>query len=219
MNDKAMQAIEKEMAPILAAFADEIIQNEALFARIKAVYDAPREAAKLTPEQLRLVEVQYRNFARRGAALGAKEKARLEGDQRQARDALHHVLAEPARRRGELHASCSTRRPTSPGCPTRCARRSRSAAEAKKLEGQVADHEHALVGRAVPHVLVAARPAREGLAMWVSRGDNAGAHDNKPMITRSSRCAASARSCSASRATRTGSSTTTWRRRPTRRWR
>lgn len=75
MADKAMQAVETEMAPILAAYADEVVQNEALFARIKAVYDG-RATAKLTPEQLRLVDITYRSFARRGAALGAKEKAR-----------------------------------------------------------------------------------------------------------------------------------------------
>ena len=76
MNDKEMQQVETEMAPMLAAFADEITQNEALFARVKAVYDG-RASAKLTPEQLRLVEVTYRNFARQGAALAGKDKARL----------------------------------------------------------------------------------------------------------------------------------------------
>jgi len=61
MNDKAMQQIEQDMAPILAAFQDEITQNEQLFARVKAVYDA-RQTSKLTPEQLRLIEVVYKNF-------------------------------------------------------------------------------------------------------------------------------------------------------------
>src|SRR5271163_2438194 len=73
MNDKAMQAVEMEMAPVLAAFADEVIQNTALFARVKAVYEA-RETSGLTAEQKRLVWVVYRNFARHGAALGEQEK-------------------------------------------------------------------------------------------------------------------------------------------------
>ncbi|MGN6109901.1 MAG: M3 family metallopeptidase, partial [Kofleriaceae bacterium] len=76
MSDKQMQAIEQELAPVLAAFSDEITQNEALFARVKAVYDA-RATTKLTPEQQRLLDVVYRNFARRGAALGKAQKARL----------------------------------------------------------------------------------------------------------------------------------------------
>ena len=56
--------------------ADEITQNTALFARVKAVYDG-RQAAKLSPEQLRLVGVVYQGFARQGAALGEPDKARL----------------------------------------------------------------------------------------------------------------------------------------------
>ncbi len=75
MNDKAMQAVETETAPMLAAYSDEVIQNEALFARIKAVWDG-RASAKLEPDQARLLEVHYRAFARRGAALGKKEKQR-----------------------------------------------------------------------------------------------------------------------------------------------
>jgi peptidyl-dipeptidase Dcp len=76
MSDKEMQKLEADMAPKLAAFDDELRQNEALFARIKTVFDN-RENAKLSPEQLRLVDVHYRSFARRGAALGATEKARM----------------------------------------------------------------------------------------------------------------------------------------------
>src|SRR5437867_3937794 len=66
MNDKAMQAVEKEMTPVLAALDDEVTQNEALFHRIQAVYDA-RQSGGLTPEQQRLTEVYFNRFARRGA--------------------------------------------------------------------------------------------------------------------------------------------------------
>src|SRR4051812_39273445 len=77
MNDKDMQAVQAEMAPILAAFGDEITQNEQLFARVKAVKQTPTKESSLTSEQERLVDVVYRSFARRGAALGAKDKTRL----------------------------------------------------------------------------------------------------------------------------------------------
>ena len=76
MNDKAMQAIEQEMAPLLSAFGDEIVQNEKLFARIKTVWDG-REAAKLDSEQARLLDVVWRRFTRNGAALAPGDKARL----------------------------------------------------------------------------------------------------------------------------------------------
>ena len=64
------------MAPLLSAFADEIVQNKALFTRLKAVYEA-RETLKLSSEQKRLADVVYTNFARQGAGLEKTEKARL----------------------------------------------------------------------------------------------------------------------------------------------
>ena len=53
MNDEKMRDVEKELNPLLAAFNDEVVQNGALFARIKAVYDK-RAISGLTPEQQRL---------------------------------------------------------------------------------------------------------------------------------------------------------------------
>src|SRR5215212_9266804 len=64
------------MAPRLAAFNDQITQNEPLFKRIEAVYNSP-EKAKLTPEQQRLTWLYWNNFVRAGARLDAPAKARL----------------------------------------------------------------------------------------------------------------------------------------------
>ncbi|HEX8354750.1 MAG TPA: M3 family metallopeptidase [Pyrinomonadaceae bacterium] len=76
MNTPEFQAVQREMAPRLAAFNDKITQNEALFRRIEAVYNSPAKA-KLTPEQQRLSWLYYTNFVRAGARLDAKSKARL----------------------------------------------------------------------------------------------------------------------------------------------
>jgi peptidyl-dipeptidase Dcp len=76
MNDKAMQAVEAEMSPVLAALSDEITQNEPLFQRINAVYEA-REHSGLSSEQQRLTEVYYTRFARQGAKLNKAQKAQL----------------------------------------------------------------------------------------------------------------------------------------------
>jgi peptidyl-dipeptidase Dcp len=70
------QAVELEMAPRLAAFRDRITQNEALFGRIAAVYEA-RETAGLTAEQKRLAWLYYTTFARAGARLPPAGKKRL----------------------------------------------------------------------------------------------------------------------------------------------
>ncbi|HEY3450471.1 MAG TPA: M3 family metallopeptidase [Myxococcales bacterium] len=70
------QEVERQMAPRLAAFSDEIVQNTALFKRIQAVYDSP-EKAKLTPEQQRLTWLVYTNFVRAGAKLDEAGKKRM----------------------------------------------------------------------------------------------------------------------------------------------
>ena len=71
-----LQSVERKMAPRLAAHADRIAQNEALFRRIAAVYESP-EKAQLTPEQQRLVWQRYTDFVLAGARLGPAEKQRV----------------------------------------------------------------------------------------------------------------------------------------------
>jgi len=76
LNDDAVQAVEREMAPKLAAFSDQITQNSKLFERIAKVYDA-RETSGLTAEQKRLAWLYYTNFVRAGAKLDGDAKKRL----------------------------------------------------------------------------------------------------------------------------------------------
>ena len=76
MNSPEFQPVEQEMEPKLAAHNDAIVQNGKLFARIKAVYDQ-RDSLNLTPEQKRLVWLDYTNFVHAGAQLDAKGKERL----------------------------------------------------------------------------------------------------------------------------------------------
>ncbi len=68
LADEAMQAVEREMAPKLAAFADRITQDRRLFARIDRVY-ASRAEAGLSAEQERLCWMLRGDFIRGGAAL------------------------------------------------------------------------------------------------------------------------------------------------------
>jgi peptidyl-dipeptidase Dcp len=76
LSDDTVQAVEREMEPKLAAFRDSVTQNEKLFRRIAAVYDA-RDTSNLTAEQQRLVWLQYTSFVRAGAKLDAQAKKRL----------------------------------------------------------------------------------------------------------------------------------------------
>ena len=74
-NDE-MQAIAKEIGPKLAKHRDDINLNQALFARVKAVYEQ-REELDLTPEQAKLLDETYRGFVRGGANLEGEKKARF----------------------------------------------------------------------------------------------------------------------------------------------
>ena len=76
MSTPEFQAVERKMAPRIAAFSDRITQNAALFRRIEAVY-ASREAAGLTPEQQRLSWLYHTTFVRAGARLDARGKQRV----------------------------------------------------------------------------------------------------------------------------------------------
>ncbi|HVK57885.1 MAG TPA: M3 family metallopeptidase, partial [Candidatus Kapabacteria bacterium] len=71
-----LQAIEKEMAPKLAAHADAIRLNPALFKRIQALYEE-RERLAFDPEAKRLIERYHLDFVRAGAKLAEKDKDRL----------------------------------------------------------------------------------------------------------------------------------------------
>lgn len=74
-NDQ-MQALSKELSPLLSAHEDDISLNAGLFARVKQVYDR-RKDFNLTPEQSKLLEQTYKDFVRGGANLNAADQARL----------------------------------------------------------------------------------------------------------------------------------------------
>jgi peptidyl-dipeptidase Dcp len=74
-ND-TLRAIEKRMAPRLAAHRDAIHLNDALFRRVASVHDR-RHALGLDTVQTYLVERYHRDFVRAGARLSARDKTRL----------------------------------------------------------------------------------------------------------------------------------------------
>lgn len=77
MNDAAVQKLDREWRPKFAAFSDEMVQNDKLFRRIEAVYQASQNSDKLTNEQKRLTWLYYTQFVRSGARLKLAEKKQL----------------------------------------------------------------------------------------------------------------------------------------------
>lgn len=181
MNDKRTQAVETEMAPVLSAFGDEIVQNKALFARLKAVYDA-RANAKLSPEQQRLVDVVYTRFARQGAALGDADKARLKELNKRLASLFttfrQNVLADE-----EDYTLVIDNEADLAGLPDNLRDAAASAADEKGQKGKwLFTNTRSSME---PFITYASRRdlREKGWRMWTMRGDNPGPHDNKPLIT------------------------------------
>ncbi|MDE6693305.1 MAG: M3 family metallopeptidase [Muribaculaceae bacterium] len=69
-----LDSISEVFFPAVTRQSDEVLMNDALFRRVKAVYD---NRASLDPDQQRLTEKYYKNFTRAGALLSAADKEQL----------------------------------------------------------------------------------------------------------------------------------------------
>jgi len=74
-ND-ALQAEAQRISPLLTDYGNDIRLNEALFKRVKTVYDQC-ENLSLTAEQQTLLEKTYKSFTRNGANFSLDDKERL----------------------------------------------------------------------------------------------------------------------------------------------
>jgi peptidyl-dipeptidase Dcp len=75
LSTPEFRAIQTEMAPKLSEYQSKIIQNAALFARIKTLHDT-QDKLKLPPHQTRLLKLVYDRFQLNGAELDAAKKER-----------------------------------------------------------------------------------------------------------------------------------------------
>ncbi|MFN8242382.1 MAG: M3 family metallopeptidase, partial [Bacteroidales bacterium] len=74
-ND-TLQAINKEITPLLSKHRDDINLNDSLFQRVKSVYDNQGKF-NLTEEEKKLLDDTYKSFVRNGAALSDGDKDKL----------------------------------------------------------------------------------------------------------------------------------------------
>lgn len=170
------QEVQTKISPELAAHGDKIVQNAALYARIKEVYEA-RESLK--PEQQRITWVHWNSFRKAGAELDEEQKARvaeINGELAKlftrfnqnllADEDTYIVLAE-----NELD-----------GLPASLLSSSAASAKERGLEGNIVVNTRSSVD---PYLTYATnREAREKVwRAFVNRGDNGDANDNKGIIT------------------------------------
>jgi peptidyl-dipeptidase Dcp len=181
MKSPEFQEIEKGLAPKLAAFSDEITQNEKLYKRIAAVFEGPGKA-QLTPEQQRLVWRHHTNFVRAGAKLDAAAKKRLsELNQRLA--TLYTTFGQNLLADEEGHALLLDKEADLDGLPDSVRAGAAAAAEARGEKGKWAITN---TRSSVDPFLTYSTRADLRQKVWqsfVDRGDNGDAHDNNKIIT------------------------------------
>ncbi|MBM4217234.1 MAG: M3 family metallopeptidase [Gammaproteobacteria bacterium] len=180
LSDDAVQQVERDIEPKMAAFRDSITQNEKLFRRIAAVCDA-RTTSGLTAEEQRLTWLTYTNFVRAGAKLDAVSKKRL-GEINQLLAGLftrfsQNLLADESERYTVLESEADLA-----GLPTSL--RAGFAADVNR-RGQSGKWVVANTRSSVEPFLTYStrRDLREKVwQVFVNRGDNGDARDNNAII-------------------------------------
>jgi peptidyl-dipeptidase Dcp len=180
MSSADFQAVQREMAPKLAAFSDKITQNEKLFKRIETVYNSP-DKKKLNGEQQRLVWLDYTNFVRSGAKLDAQSKARLTEINQQLATLFtkfsNNVLWEEGNQFVQIKNEADLA-----GLPPSVRDAAAAAAAEKKQEGWLIINTRSSVE---PFLTFSdRRDLREKVwRMFIMRGDNGDEHDNNATIS------------------------------------
>lgn len=179
-SDADMQAVETEMAPVLAAFSDELVQNEKLFARIGWIHESGQSG--LAPEQQRCASELYRYFARQGAALDPPAKEKLARINRELA-ALYTRFAQNELADEENDFLVLEDETDLAGLPDSFRSAAAADAVARGLAGRwIVSNTRSAVEPFLTHARN--RDLREkAFRMWASRGDRAGAHDNNAIAS------------------------------------
>lgn len=179
LSTPEFRKIQTEMAPRLAEFRSKITQNQALFGRVKAVYESLQKTS-LRPDQQRLVRLTYDSFARNGATLQGEAKARYAAiDQQLAEDYTkfgNNLLADE-----EGYVLYITKEQLS-GLPDSFVQAAAAAAKERSNEGKYAVTN---TRSSIDPFLTFSdeRGLREKVwRTYYSRGDNGDEHDNNALI-------------------------------------
>lgn len=77
MGDTTLMNVMAAVTPLISEHSTDILLNEPLWARIKAVYDSRNSLSGLSAEDMRLIEETYRGFAESGANLKGADRERF----------------------------------------------------------------------------------------------------------------------------------------------
>ncbi len=179
LSSPEVQKIEVVMAPKMAAFQDQVIQNSKLFARIKKIYNKPSKS--FTPEQVRLVWQYYTQFVKGGAALNDKQKKRVsEINQKLAQLATQfaqNVLADE----NSLYLHIENEKQLK-GLPQSLIESAAIEAKSRNLKGWVIANTRSSMDPFLTYSEV--RPLRQkAFQLWTTRGDREGKNNNNPLMS------------------------------------
>ncbi|MEZ0172371.1 M3 family metallopeptidase [Microvirga sp. TS319] len=179
-TNEAIQAVEREMAPILAKHRNSIFMNEALYRRVAALYEQ-RETLGLNGEQARVLDRYHTIFVRAGAKLGPNEKKRLAAITERLASLgtqfSQNVLADEKSYQLVLEGEEDLA-----GLPSFLREAAAQAAEERGLKGK---HVITLSRSSIEPFLQFSRRRdlrEQAFKAWASRGDNNGPTDNKAII-------------------------------------
>jgi peptidyl-dipeptidase Dcp len=176
-----MPQVAQRLAPLVPALELEIAHDRTLFQRLEAVWQA-REAAGLDAQQMRLLEVLRQRMLRAGVALDGAAQARLQAiDARLAELSARfnsHLLAEHEQQVLWLEGEADLE-----GLPELQRQAAGAAAQARGRPGAWAvPNQRPAIWPFLTHST--RRDLREqAWRLWTGRGSNAGANDNRPVVT------------------------------------
>jgi peptidyl-dipeptidase Dcp len=177
----ALEAIECEMAPVLARHWNTVFLNEALFRRIEALKGRENELA-LTAEQARVLDRYHTIFRRRGAHLGQPTRRRLaEISERMA--VLGTKFAQNVLADEKAYALVLDSEADLAGLPHSLRRDAAQAATERNMPGK---HVITLARSSVEPFLQfsSRRDLREtAFKAWIARGEMGGETDNRTILS------------------------------------
>ncbi|MEO5844266.1 MAG: M3 family metallopeptidase [Caldimonas sp.] len=173
----ALQAVERDMAPLLAAHESRIFTHAALFARIDALHEQ-RDRIGLDAEQLRVLERFHLDFVRAGAKLAPAGQARHAAVMQRLAELTtcfgQNVLADESAFRLVLKDEADLA-----GLPPFARDAAREAARERGIgEGALITLSRSLI---VPFLTFSERRdlREQAWRAWTSRGEHDGASDNR----------------------------------------
>ncbi len=178
-TNETLQQVAQTVSPWLSEFSNDVRLNEALFVRVKAVYDS-RATLDLNTEEATLLEKQYKGFSRNGANLSEDKKEILRNIDKEA-SKLSLLFGENTLAETNAYALHITDQNQLKGLPEGTVEAAKQTAEQQEKKGWVFTLDYPSY---VPFLTYADdRSLREEMAVaFGKKAFKGNAHDNQEIV-------------------------------------